>query len=328
MFCEYPKLLWLLVVPALLVLHYIYLELAQRHPHLRVSTSIPWLVKKTTLASSIRHIPFVLRILALSLIVVAIARPRSSEVIEKIDAEGIDIVLAMDVSTSMLARDFTPDRISASKDIAIEFIAQRPTDRMGIVVFAGESYTQCPLTTDRAALINMMKEVETGLIDDGTAIGNGLATAIARMKDSDAKSRVVILLTDGVNNSGEVSPQMAVEIAKTYGIRVYTIGVGREGMAPYPVMTPWGVEVRNLEVEIDEDLLKQIADETGGRYFRANDNTKLAEIYDEINQMEKARTTVDSFPIYKELFGKYALLALLLILAELVLNWFVIRRFV
>ena len=328
MFFEYPKLLWLLVVPALLVLHYIYLELAQRHPHLRVSTSIPWLVKKTTLASSIRHIPFVLRILALSLIVVAIARPRSSEVIEKIDAEGIDIVLAMDVSTSMLARDFTPDRISASKDIAIEFITQRPTDRMRIVVFAGESYTQCPLTTDRAALINMMKEVETGLIDDGTAIGNGLATAIARMKDSDAKSRVVILLTDGVNNSGEVSPQMAVEIAKTYGIRVYTIGVGREGMAPYPVMTPWGVEVRNLEVEIDEDLLKQIADETGGRYFRANDNTKLAEIYDEINQMEKARTTVDSFPIYKELFGKYALLALLLILAELVLNWFVIRRFV
>lgn len=328
MFFEYPKLLWLLVVPALLVLHYIYLELAQRHPHLRVSTSIPWLVKKTTLASSVRHIPFVLRVLALSLIVVAIARPRSSEVIEKIDAEGIDIVLAMDVSTSMLARDFTPDRISASKDIAIEFIAQRPTDRMGIVVFASESYTQCPLTTDRAALINMMKEVETGLIDDGTAIGNGLATAIARMKDSDAKSRVVILLTDGVNNSGEVSPQMAVEIAKTYGIRVYTIGVGREGMAPYPVMTPWGVEVRNLEVEIDEDLLKQIADETGGRYFRANDNTKLAEIYDEINQMEKARTTVDSFPIYKELFGKYALLALLLILAELVLDWFVIRRFV
>ena len=328
MFFEYPKLLWLLSVPALLVLHYIYLELAQRHPHLRVSTSIPWLVKKTTLASSVRHIPFILRVLALSLIVVAIARPRSSEVIEKIDAEGIDIVLAMDVSTSMLARDFTPDRISASKDIAIEFIAQRPTDRMGIVVFAGESYTQCPLTTDRAALINMMKEVETGLIDDGTAIGNGLATAIGRMKDSDAKSRVVILLTDGVNNSGEVSPHMAVEIAKTYDIRVYTIGVGREGMAPYPVMTPWGVEVRNLEVEIDEDLLKQIADETGGRYFRANDNTKLAEIYNEINQMEKERTTVDSFPVYKELFGMYALLALLLILAELVLNWFVIRRFV
>lgn len=328
MFLEYPKLLWLLIVPALLVAHYVYLELAQRHPHLRVSTSIPWLVKKTTAATSLRHVPFAFRIIALTLIIVAMARPRSSEVIEKVDAEGIDIVMAMDVSTSMLARDFTPDRISASKDIAIEFIAQRPTDRMGIVVFAGESYTQCPLTTDRAALINMMKEVETGLIDDGTAIGNGLATAIARMKDSDAKSRVVILLTDGVNNSGEMSPQMAVEIAKTYGIRVYTIGVGREGMAPYPVMTPWGVEIKNLEVEIDEDLLKQIADETGGRYFRANDNTKLAEIYNEINQMEKARTTVDSFPVYKELFGQYALWALLALLAELIFNWFVIRRFV
>ena len=328
MFFEYPKLLWLLVVPGLMVLHYIYLELAQRHPHLRVSTAVPWLVRNTSLASSVRHIPFIFRIIALSLIVVAIARPRSSEVIEKIDAEGIDIVLAMDVSTSMLARDFTPDRISASKDIAIEFIAQRPTDRMGIVVFAGESYTQCPLTTDRSALINMMKEVETGLIDDGTAIGNGLATSIARMKDSDAKSRVVILLTDGVNNSGEMSPQMAVEIARTYGVRVYTIGVGREGMAPYPVMTPWGVEVRNLEVEIDEDLLKEIADATGGRYFRANDNTKLAEIYDEINKMEKARTTVDSFPVYKELFGTYALLALLALLVELIFNWFVIRRLI
>jgi Ca-activated chloride channel family protein len=148
------------------------------------------------------------------------------------------------------------------------------------------------------------------------------------MKDSDAKSRVVILLTDGVNNSGEMSPQMAVEIAKTYGVRVYTIGVGREGMAPYPVMTPWGVEVRNLEVEIDEDLLKDIADATGGRYFRANDNTKLAEIYDEINKMEKARTTVDSFPVYKEMFGTYALLALLALLAELIFNWFVIRKLI
>lgn len=328
MFFEYPKLLWLLVVPALLMLHYIYLELAERHPHLRVSVSVPWMVKKTTLASAMRHIPFVLRILALCLIVVAIARPRSSEKMERIDTEGIDIVLAMDVSTSMLARDLTPDRINASKDIAIEFISQRPSDRMGIVVFAGESFTQCPLTTDRATLINLMKEVQTDLIEDGTAIGNGLATAIARMKDSDAKSRVVILLTDGVNNRGEVSPQMAAEIAKTYGVRVYTIGVGKEGMAPYPVMTPWGVEVKNVQVEIDEALLSEIAESTGGRYFRATDNTKLAEIYAEINKMEKAKTTVDSFPIYKELFGMYALLALLAILLELVLNWFVIRRFV
>ena len=274
----------------------------------------------------LRHIPFVLRIFALAMIVVAIARPRSSEQMEKVDTEGIDIIMAMDVSTSMLARDLTPDRINASKDIAIEFISQRPSDRMGIVVFAGESFTQCPLTTDRATLINLMKEVQTDLIEDGTAIGNGLATAVARMKDSDAKSRVVILLTDGVNNRGEISPQMAAEIAKTYGVRVYTIGVGKEGMAPYPVVTPWGVEVQNVKVEIDEKLLAEIAESTGGRYFRATDNTKLAEIYSEINKMEKARTTVDSFPVYKELFGMYALLALIAILLELMLNWFVIRR--
>ena len=326
MFFEYPDLLWLMVVPALLVLHYIWLELADRRPHMRVSTSVPWMLTGRSFMSFFRHVPFLLRIAALVLIVIAIARPRSSQDMEKVDTEGIDIVLAMDVSTSMLARDFTPDRISASKDIAIEFISQRPSDRMGIVVFAGESFTQCPLTTDRASLINMMKEVQTDLIEDGTAIGNGLATAVARMKDSDAKSRVVILLTDGVNNRGEISPQMAAEIAKTYGIRVYAIGVGANGMAPYPVMTPWGIEVRNMEVEIDEALLSEIAGATGGRYFRATDNTKLAEIYSEINKMEKARTTVDSFPVYKELFGTYALLALLALLLELLLNWFVIRR--
>jgi Ca-activated chloride channel family protein len=326
MFFEYPKLLWLLVLPVLMILHYLWQEISDRRPHLRVSTSVPWTVKKWSLMSVLRHVPFVLRIFALSMIIVAIARPRSSQQMEKIDTEGIDIILAMDVSTSMLARDLTPDRINASKDIAIEFIAQRPSDRMGIVVFAGESFTQCPLTTDRATLINLMKEVQTDIIEDGTAIGNGLATAVARMKDSDAKSRVVILLTDGVNNRGEVSPQMAAEIARTYGVRVYTIGVGKEGMAPYPVMTPWGVEIQNVKVEIDEKLLSEIAESTGGRYFRATDNTKLSEIYSEINKMEKARTTVDSFPVYKELFSIYALLALLAILFELILNWFVIRR--
>lgn len=326
MYFEYPGLLWLLAIPAALVVHYIYLELAQRHPHLRVSSSVPWMVSGTSFMAVLRHLPFLLRTFALVMIVIAIARPRSSTEMERIDTEGIDIVLAMDVSTSMLARDLTPDRINASKDIAIEFISQRPTDRMGIVVFAGESFTQCPLTTDRATLINLMKEIQTDLIEDGTAIGNGLATAVARMKDSDAKSRVVILLTDGVNNRGEISPQMAAEIAKTYGIRVYTIGVGKEGMAPYPVMTPWGVEVQNVKVEIDEKLLAEIAESTGGRYFRATDNTKLAEIYSEINKMEKARTTVDSFPVYKELFGLYALLALLALLLEFFIDRFVLRR--
>ena len=214
MFFEYPKLLWLLLVPALLVLRYIYLEITDRKPHLRVSKATPWKAGGKSVLGVVRHIPFALRTAALCLIVVAISRPRSSTKVDRVDTEGIDIVLAMDVSTSMLARDFKPDRISAAKDIAIEFIAQRPTDRMGIVVFAGESYTQCPLTTDRATLINLMKEISTDLIEDGTAIGNGLATAVARIKDSDAKSRVVILLTDGVNNSGEVAPETAAAMGR------------------------------------------------------------------------------------------------------------------
>lgn len=320
MFFEYPYLLWLLLLPLLLTARYLYIELRERRPHLRVSSVRPWTKGGRSVLSVIRHLPFALRIAALSLIIVALARPRSSNEVEKRDTEGIDIVLAMDVSTSMLARDFTPDRLSAAKDIAIEFISQRPSDRMGIVVFAGESYTQCPLTTDRATLINLMKEVQTDLIEDGTAIGNGLATAVARIMDSDAPSRVVILLTDGVNNRGEIAPQTAAEIAKTYGIRVYTIGVGANGTAPYPVMTPWGVEVRNMQVEIDEDLLKEVAKTTGGRYFRATDNTKLAEIYSEINKMETARTTVDSFPVYKELFGGYALAALICLALELLVG--------
>lgn len=326
MFFEYPKILWLEIIPVLLIIHYLYLELAERKPHLRVSTSVPWKLSGGSVLGWIRHLPFAFRILAVVMIIIAMARPRSSQEMDRVDTEGIDIMLTMDVSTSMLARDFKPDRISAAKDIAIEFISQRPSDRIGIVVFAGESYTQCPLTTDRATLINLMKEVQTDLIEDGTAIGNGLATAVARLKDSNAKSRVVILLTDGVNNGGEITPQTAAEIAKTYGVRVYTIGVGAMGTAPYPVMTPWGVDVQNVRVEIDEELLSEIAETTGGRYFRATDNTKLMEIYSEINKMEKDRTTIDSFPVYKELFGRYAFIALLALMLELVLKLFVIRR--
>ena len=320
MFFEYQYLLWLLAIPALLVVRYLWIELKDRRAHMRVSKLDAWKAGGRSSLEIVRHIPFVLRIAAICLIIIAIARPRSSTQVEKVDTEGIDIMFTMDVSTSMLARDFTPDRLSAAKDIAIEFISQRPSDRMGIVVFAGESYTQCPLTTDRATLINLMKEVQTDLIEDGTAIGNGLATAVARIKDSDAKSRVIILLTDGVNNMGEIDPVMATEIAKTYGIRVYTIGVGANGTAPYPVQTPWGIELQNMKVEIDEDLLKGIASGTGGRYFRATDNTKLAEIYEEIGQMEKTRTSVDSFPVYKDLFKNYALAALICLLLELLIS--------
>ena len=321
MFFEYPVLLWLLAVPAALTALYIYRELSGKVPHFRVGSDKAWNGGRSSALAVLVHAPFALRMIALVLIVLCIARPRSSSQVEKIDTEGIDIVFAMDVSTSMLARDFTPDRISAAKDIAIEFISQRPSDRMGIVVFAGESYTQCPLTTDRATLINLMKEIQTDLIEDGTAIGNGLATAVARLTTSDAPSRVIILLTDGVNNMGEIAPLTAAQIAQTYGIRVYTIGIGANGVAPYPVVTPWGVEMRNIPVEIDEDLLKEIASETGGRYFRATDNTKLSEIYAEINQMEKAKTSIDSFPVYKELYQNFAVwaLACLLLSALLVL---------
>ena len=326
MYFEYSQLLWLLVIPALLVVHYIWLEIGQRHPHLRVSVATPWKLGGTPLMAWLRHVPFVFRLAALSLIILALARPRNHEEVTNVDSEGIDIVLAMDVSTSMLARDLYPDRINASKDIAVDFLSGRKSDRMGIVVFAGESFTQCPLTTDKRTLVSLMNEVQTGLIEDGTAIGNGLATAVARLSESDTPGKVVILLTDGVNNSGEVAPQMATEIAKQYGIKVYTIGVGKEGMAKYPVMTPWGVQLQDVKVEIDEPLLKEIAAATGGKYFRATDNTKLAEIYSEINQMETGRTTVTNVVTYEELFMKYLLLALAALMAELLFNWFIIRR--
>lgn len=325
-FFEYPKLLFLELILIPLIALYIYREIKGKSPFLMVSNVAPWRGKRSLKATVLRHIPFILRMVAIAAIIVAVARPRTSADFEKIDTEGIDIVLAMDVSTSMLARDFYPDRIGAAKDIAIEFISSRPTDRIGIVVFSGESYTQSPLTTDRVTLINLMKEIQTGLIEDGTAIGNGLATAISRLKDSDAKSRVVILLTDGVNNCGEIAPQMAAEIAKTYDVRVYTIGVGAKGTAPYPFMTPWGVQMQDVEVQIDEELLTSIAEETGGKYFRATDNTKLLEIYGEISKMEKNRTTIDSFPIYTELFHRYALIALFALALELLFRMFVIKR--
>ena len=325
MFFEYPALLWLLLLLFPIVAIYIYREYKGLRPWLKVSTIMPLSTKGGGIRRALRHIPFILTCVAIAAMVLAIARPRSSSTFEHVDTEGIDIILALDVSTSMLARDFTPDRINAAKDIAIRFVAERPSDRIGVVVFAGESYTQCPVTTDRATLINLIKEIECGLIEDGTAIGNGLATAVARLKDSDAKSKVIILLTDGVNNSGEISPKMAAEIAKTYRIRVYTIGVGAMGTAPYPYMTPYGPQLVNVEVQIDEPLLKEIAQGTDGKYFRATDNTKLLEIYGEINKMEKNKVQVDSFPLYKELYMPFALAALLALALGLVLKLFVIK---
>ena len=326
MFFEYPGLLFLLIIPALLVARYIYLELSGRRAHLRVSSIKPWKSGGSSVLSVLRHAPFVLRTIALCLIIIAIARPRSSSKIDKIDTEGIDIVLAMDVSTSMLARDFKPDRISAAKDIAVEFIAQRPSDRMGIVVFAGEAYTQCPLTTDRATLINLMKEVETGLITDGTAIGNGLATAIARMSSSDAKSRVVILLTDGSNNRGDISPMTAAQIAKSLGIRVYTIGVGTNKVARYPMPVAGGVQYVNIPVEIDEKTLGDIAAITDGNYYRATSNNELKKIYQDIDKLEKTKMKVRKFSKRYEAYQPFALAAVVLLLLEILLRNTVLRK--
>lgn len=275
-----------------------------------------------TLRYYLRHLPFVLRCAAVVLVVVAIARPQSTEKGSKTTVEGIDIVLAIDVSGTMLAADFEPDRITAAKEVASKFIVDRPNDRIGLVVFAGESYTQSPLTTDKGSLLSLLGQVKNGVIDDGTAIGLGLATAVNRLKESEAKSKVVILLTDGVNNAGQIAPLSAAEIAQAYGIKVYTVGVGKQGFAPYPFIDAWGkTRYQQAKVEIDEQILTDIAARTGGEYFRATDKRSLQEIYDRINRLEKTRIDTDDYVQYNELFVGYLLWALGLLCIE-----FIVRR--
>ena len=321
-------LLLLLIIPY--ILWYVMLR-KKSEPTIRMADTHVFRYAPRSWRVMLMPLQMVLRIVAFTLLVIALARPQTSDSMKNETVEGIDIMMAMDVSTSMLAEDLQDlgrgiqNRLEAAKNVAAEFIVGRPNDNIGLTIFAGEAFTQCPMTIDHAALLSQLENVRTdiaarGLIEDGTAIGMGLANAVSRLKDSQAKSRVVILLTDGVNNRGEIDPAMATEIAKTYGIRVYTIGVGANGTAPYPVQTPWGIELQNIPVEIDETLLKSIAEGTGGRYFRATDNTKLAEIYGEIGQMEKTRTTVDSFPVYKDLFKNYALAALLCLLLEVLIG--------
>lgn len=273
-----------------------------------------------------RHSVFVLQMLSLSMLVVALARPQSSNSSSTVTTKGIDIVIALDISSSMLAMDFRPNRIEAAKDVAIQFVSGRTNDRIGLVVFAGESFTQCPLTTDRATVINLFKGLESGMIEDGTAIGNGLATAVSRLKESDAISKVVILLTDGENNRGEIAPVTAAELAKTFGIRVYTVGVGTIGMAPYPMQTPFGVQVRDVEVNIDEVTLEKIASTTDGKYFRATNNNKLAEIYQEIDKLEKSKIDVKEFRKEQEEYLNYALMGALLLILSMILKVTVFRN--
>lgn len=266
----------------------------------------------------LRHMPFALLMGGFFLLTVALARPQSSSSWQDVTTEGIDIVIALDISGSMLARDFQPDRLEAAKNVATEFISGRRNDKMGLVVFAGESFTQCPLTTDHAVLINLFRDIESGMIEDGTAIGNGLATAVSRLKESNAISKVIILLTDGENNRGEIAPVTAAEVAKTFGIRVYTVGVGTIGTAPYPVRTPFGTQIRDVEVKIDEETLQKIAQITDGKYFRATNNNKLIEIYEEIDQLERSKIEVKEFSKKDEEFEPYALgAALFLLLAWL-----------
>ena len=321
-----PYYLWLLTLLVPMIGYYVWRTL-QGGASIQISSVAGVVRAPRTVRYYLRHLPFALRAAAFALLVVALARPQDVEQNVRTNAEGIDIMLAIDVSGSMLARDFKPDRITAAKEVAGSFIADRYGDRIGLVAFAGEAFTQSPLTTDQSTLQTLLARIRSGLIEDGTAIGNGLATAINRLRESDAKSKVIILLTDGVNNRGEIAPRTAAEIAKAQGIRVYTIGVGTEGMAPYPAMDMFGnITFVNQKVEIDEKTLTAISDMTGGQYFRATDKAKLKAIYDEINQLEKSKVEVTEHVSYHELYLAWVLAALGLLLAEFLFANLVLKR--
>ncbi len=322
-----PELLWLSVLVVPMVAYYIYRLRQGGGATMRISTVDGVRRVPRSIKYYLRHLPIVLRSLAVVLIAVALARPQSAQHNSNSTTEGIDIVMSLDLSGSMLARDFTPDRLGAAKEVASNFIMDRPNDRIGLVVFAGESFTQCPLTTDKRSLLNLLGSVKSGMIDDGTAIGNGLATAVNRLRESKAKSKVIILLTDGINNSGQIAPLTAAEIAQSYGIRVYTVGVGTMGMAPYPVIDMWGhLSFQPMKVEIDEKMLSQIAQMTGGKYFRATDNRRLKDVYDEINQLERSKVEVENFTRYQERFTLFVVLALILLVGEFALRQTWLRR--
>ncbi|WP_315287755.1 VWA domain-containing protein [Tannerella forsythia] len=283
--------------------------------------------KAVTAKVYLRHVPFVLRMIAIALVIVILARPQSTNSWQNSSTEGIDIMMAIDISSSMLAQDLRPNRLEAAKNVAAAFINGRPNDNIGLVVFSAESFTQCPLTTDHAILLNLFKNIQSGMIEDGTAIGLGLANAVSRIKDSQAKSKVIILLTDGSNNRGEIAPVTAAEIAKTFGIRVYTIGVGTKGEAPYPFRLPGGmIQTQMIPVDIDEPTLKQIATTTGGQYFRATDNASLKEIYSEIDQMEKTKISVREYSKKQEEYKNIALLLLALLLLKLLLKHTLLKK--
>ena len=320
----YPNILWLAVLIPLLAAYYIFV--ARRKASLTVST-IGGKRAPRTLRYWLRPLPIVLRLTAMALFIVALARPVNITQEHEATTDGIDIVLSMDISGSMLARDFTPNRLTSAKHLAAEFVANRRGDRIAIVAFAGEAFTQAPLTSDQATIETMLSRLRSGIVEDGTAIGNGLATAINRLRESSAKSKVIILLTDGVNNRGQISPLMAAEIARDMGIKVYTIGVGTRGRAPYPAVDMFGNQTTVMaDVEIDEDLLREIASMTGGKYYRAVNDEALREIYAEINELETSKVQVTNYQTYEELFLMWALVGLLLLVAEFIFDKVVLNR--
>ena len=313
-----PEYFYLLIIPVVYSIWYFF---KRKNINSEILFSNLGSLNKTkTLKNRLRDLPQIFKILAICLLIIALARPQSSTNWEESTTEGIDIVLSMDISGSMLAEDLKPNRLEASKDVAVDFISKRVNDRIGLVIFSGESFTQCPLTTDHNVLINLFKDVKSGMVEDGTAIGMGLATAVNRLKDSDAISKIIILLTDGVNNKGVVAPFTAAEIAKQFGIRVYTIGVGTEGYAPYPFQTPFGVQYQDVEVQIDEETLQNIATATDGKYFRATNNNKLKEIYKDINKLEKSKIEVTEFHKRSEEFSNFAIPAFIILIFGFILE--------
>jgi Ca-activated chloride channel family protein len=315
----HPGFFWLLLLIPLTVAWYIWRE-RRLYGNMSVSAIKGFALPAKTLLPMFRHTGIVLRSLALIALIFALARPQSSLSWQNSTTEGIDIIIASDISGSMLAEDFKPNRLDAGKAIAIDFIKNRPDDRIGLVIFSGESFTQCPLTIDHDVLINLYADIKYGMIEDGTAIGEGLATAVNRIKDSKAKSKVIILLTDGSNNMGSIPPLTAAEIAKQFGVRVYTVGIGTHGMAPMPFQTPQGIVYQNMLVDIDEGTLTKIANTTGGKYFRATNNAKLKTIYETIDKLEKAKIDVTQYHKKTELFLSFALIALFFLLIEFILK--------
>ena len=314
-----PTYLYLLLLLLPMIGWYVW-KLRKSQPSIQLSSTAAFSGTRRSFRVYLRHMPFLLRLAVVSLVIIVLARPQSIDSWSDTSTEGIDIVMALDISTSMLAQDLKPNRLEAAKDVAGNFISGRKTDNIGLVLFAGESFMQVPLTTDHAVLLNMLHNASAGMIEDGTAIGLGLANAVSRIKDSKAKSKVIILLTDGSNNRGDIAPVTAAEIAASFGVRVYTIGVGTRGLAPYPVQTAMGIRYQNIQVDIDENTLTQIASITGGKYFRATDNSKLEAIYKEIDQLEKTKLNVAQFSKREEIYMIYALWAFFLLLLEIALR--------